>query len=190
MNMKLVHVSEESNIEIFIPRIPYRKDVGQSKGLVWALTEHQLKKFLTPRDCPRITYCTNETTTQEDIQKYFTTSSRYCIAIENCWFKTMANTTIYAYEFDSTNFYFDDDAGFYVSDHTEIPISITKYDDLFETLFEMDIEIRILNNLWGLAEELKKTSLNISMCRMGYAKPKLAFNEAEKPMINTMGKAL
>ena len=40
--MRLFHVSEESNIEIFVPRIPYRKDVDQSKGLVWSLTESQL----------------------------------------------------------------------------------------------------------------------------------------------------
>lgn len=172
--MKLVHVSEESNIEMFIPRIPYRDDVDQSKGLVWALTEHQLKKFLTPRDCPRITYCACETTTQEDIQKYFTTSSRYCVAIENGWYKKMASTTIYAYEFDSGNFYFDAKAGFYVSDQTEKPISTTKYDDLFSTLFEMDVEIRLLNNLWGLAAEIKKTSLHLSMCRMGNAQPKPA----------------
>ena len=36
--MRLFHVSEESNIEIFVPRIPYRKDVDQSKGLIWSLT--------------------------------------------------------------------------------------------------------------------------------------------------------
>jgi len=192
MKMRLVHVSEESNIEVFIPRIPYRNDVDQSKGLVWALTEHQLKKFLTPRDCPRITYCTNETTTQEDIQKYFTTTSHYCVAIENGWFKRMANTIIYAYEFDSANFYFDSKAGFYVSDQTEKPISITKYDDLFNTLFEMDIEIRILNNLWRLADEIGKTSLHLSMCRMGNARPR-PINEVEvleSIMINTEEKAL
>jgi len=170
--MKLFHVSEESNIEVFVPRIPYREDVDQSKGLVWALTEHQLKKFLTPRDCPRITYCANEATTQEDIDKFFTTSSRYCVAIEDIWYKTMANTAIYAYEFDCTNFYFDDKAGFYVSDKTEKPVSLTVYNDLFSTLFELDIEVRILNNLWGLAEAIKETSLHLSMCRMGNAKPR------------------
>jgi len=169
--MKLVHVSEESNIEKFIPRVPYREDVDQSKGLVWALTEHQLKKFLTPRDCPRITYCATDTTTQADIDNFFTTSSRYCIAIENGWFKTMVDTAIYAYEFNPSNFYFDIDAGFYVSDQTEVPISVTRYDDLFGTLFEMNIEIRILNNLWGLAEAVKQTSLHLSMCRMANAKP-------------------
>ena len=171
--MKLVHVSEESNIELFIPRIPYRNDMDKSKGLVWALTEHQLKKFLTPRDCPRITYCSTEKSTQDDIDKFFSSSSRYCLAIENGWYKKMASTTLYAYEFDIANFYFDERAGFYVSDQTENPVSVTKYEDLFDELFKRDIEVRILNNLWGLVEAVEKSSLHLSLCRMGNAKPKL-----------------
>lgn len=170
--MRLVHVSEESNIELFVPRVPYREDMDKSKGLVWALTELQLKKFLTPRDCPRITYRTTETTTQDDIEKFFSSSSRYCIAIEHDWYKKMASTTLYAYEFDTANFYFNERAGFYVSDQTEKPISVTKYDDLFDELIKKDIEIRILNNLWGLVEAVKKSTLHLSLCRMGNAQLK------------------
>ena len=171
--MKLVHVSKEPNIEIFVPRIPNRDDMDKSKGLVWALTEHQLKKFLTPRDCPRISYCAVETTTDDDIINYFHSSSRYCLVIENGWFKRMANTILYVYEFDTRNFYFDDCASFYVSDKTEIPVSVIKYNDLFNELFIRNIEIRIVDNLWGLAEAIKKTSLHLSMCRMVNAKPKI-----------------
>jgi hypothetical protein len=170
--MRLVHVSEESNIELFVPRIPYREDMDKSKGLVWALTELQLNKFLTPRDCPRMAYNTTETTTQDDIEKFFSSSSRYCVAIEHGWYEKMASTTLYAYEFDTKNFYFDERAGFYVSNQTEKPISVTKYDDLFCELINRDIEIRILNNLWGLVEAVKKSSLHLSLCRIGYAKPK------------------
>lgn len=170
--MRLFHVSEEPNIDKFVPRIPYRDDMDKSKGLVWALTEIQLIKFLTPRDCPRIAYRTTETTTQDDIEKFFSSSSRYCIAIENGWYARMANTTLYVYEFDDTNFYFDECAGFYVSDQTKIPISVIKYDDLFNELIKRDIEIRIIDNLWDLAETVKKSSLHLSLCRMGYAKPK------------------
>lgn len=172
--MKLFHVSEESDISEFAPRVPYRDDMDKSKGLVWALTEHQLTKFLTPRDCPRVAYNAIETTTQEDIEQFFHSSSRYCLAIERGWYKIMANTTLYAYEFDPTNFYFDEQASFYVSDQTERPVSIIKYDDLFAELFIRDIEVRILNNLWGLVDAVQKTSLHLSLCRMGNAKPKPA----------------
>ncbi len=169
--MRLFHVSEEADIKKFVPRIPYREDMDKSKGLVWSLTEPPLPHWLTPRDCPRIGYRVTEESTQEDIDRFFASSSRHCVAIEHGWHKRMAETTLYVYEFDSQNFYWDDIAKFYVSDQTEVPISVTEYTDLFEELFRRDIEIRIVNNLWRLAETIQKSSLHASLCRMGNAKP-------------------
>ena len=54
--MRLFHVSEEENIEVFEPRLPNRNDLDKNVGLVWAIDEARLPNFLTPRDCPRITY--------------------------------------------------------------------------------------------------------------------------------------
>lgn len=68
--MRLFHISEESNIEIFNPRIPTRCDLDQSVGLVWAINERCLPNFLTPRDCPRITYHISKNTSEEDIRRY------------------------------------------------------------------------------------------------------------------------
>ena len=36
-DMRLFHVSEESGIRVFEPRIPLRKDLDQTVGLVWAI---------------------------------------------------------------------------------------------------------------------------------------------------------
>ncbi len=54
--MRLFHVSEEGNIDIFNPRIPEREDLDKRVGLVWAIDEKHLANFLTPRNCPRVTY--------------------------------------------------------------------------------------------------------------------------------------
>lgn len=54
--MKLFHVSEESNIALFEPRIPDRDDLNKAIGLVWAIDEDRLPNFLTPRNCPRVTF--------------------------------------------------------------------------------------------------------------------------------------
>ena len=170
--MRLFHVSEESNIKKFIPRIPTRKDMDKSKGLVWSLTEPALPNWLTPRDCPRVGYRINEKTTYDDILKFFSSSSHHCVAIEHGWHIKMIKTTLFIYEFESKNFYYDDQAGFYVSDKTEIPISVTKYENLFEELFRRNIEIRILNNLWKLGEEVQNSSLTWSLCRMINSIPK------------------
>lgn len=154
------------------PRIPYRKDVDHSKGLVWSLEEAPVPHWLTPRDCPRVGYRAIEDSTDEDIAKFFSSSSRHGVAIEHGWHKRMNETVLYLYEFDPTNFYWDDKAGFYVSDKTEVPIAVTKYDNLFDELFRRNIEVRLLNNLWEFSEVVRKSSLKSSLCRMGNAQPK------------------
>ena len=171
VQMRLFHVSEESDIAEFVPRIPYRNDMDKSKGLVWSLTEPSLPNWLTPRDCPRVGYRATDETTQDDISKFFSSTSRHAVAIEHGWYKRMTMTTIYLYEFDVSNFYFDETAGFYVSDKTEKPIAVVKYDDLFEEQFRRNVELRILNNLWELGEAVKKSSLAWSLCRMRNAEP-------------------
>lgn len=169
--MRLFHVSEDANIEQFIPRIPTRrKEMDQTKGLVWALTEPAIPNFLTPRACPRVGYRVNDQTTQEDIAKFFSSSSRHCVAIEQDWHARMLTATLYIYELDPTNFY--PGGGFYVSEQTEIPISMTKYENLYEELFKRNVEVRILDYLWELAEAVKNSTLQFSLCCMAYAKQK------------------
>jgi len=84
----------------------------------------------------------------------------------------MLDTTLYIYEFDSANFYFNERAGFYVSDKTETPIAVRKHENLYETLFRRNVEVRILDGLWDLGEKVQKSSLKWSLCRMANAKPK------------------
>lgn len=172
--MRLFHISEEPDITQFIPRIPERKDLDQSKGLVWALAEQCLPNFLTPRDCPRIAYHASEHTTHEDIQKFFSSSSRHCIAIEYDWYERIHKTRLYLYEFDALNFRLQDScAGYYVSEKTEKPISVTQVDHLFEELFARNVELRMLNNLWFLGDTVQKSTLSWSLCRMRNAKPRV-----------------
>jgi len=53
-----------------------------------------------------------------------------------------------------------------VSEQTEKPISITRIDDIFYELFKRNIEVRILPNLWSMADQVMSSSLNFSLCRM------------------------
>ena len=171
--MRLFHVSEESNIDKFVPRVPTREDMDKSKGLVWALCERCLPNFLAPRDCPRVAYHTNEKTTQADIYKFFSSSSQHCVAIENDWYERMTKTSLYLYEFDTSNFKLQDEvAGYYISEQTEKPISVIRLNNLFGELFERNVEVRILDNLWMLGDAVQQSTLNWSLCRMAYAKQK------------------
>lgn len=172
--MRLFHISQEESINKFIPRTHSRDDLDKTKKFVWSITEQCLPNYLTPRDCPRVTYHCGGQTTQEDIQKFFSSTSRHCVAIESSWYKQMCETTLYLYEFDISNFYLlDECAGYYVSENIEIPVSITKIDNLFDELIKRNVEIRILDELWTLSDEVKKSTLNWSFCRMRNARPKI-----------------
>ena len=172
--MRPFHVSEEPDITRFVPRIPARNDLDKSRGLVWAINEHCLPNFLTPRDCPRVTYHAAEATLLEDIEKFFSSTSQHCVAIEHGWYQRMAEACLYLYEFNAANFYLQDQvAGFYVSEQTETPISVTKIDNLFAAQFKRGVEIRILDNLWALGDAVQKSTLNWSLCRMRNAAPRL-----------------
>lgn len=172
--MRLFHVSEEPNIEIFEPRIPSRDDLDKDIGLVWAIDEHRLPNFLTPRNCPRVTYHIGENTSQLDIDRYFSSSTiSHTIIIENQWFEKMKKTTLYLYEFSTKDFNLQDEiAGYYISKKTQTPIAKYEVKDLFMELFKRNVEIRMVDSLWHIADKIKSTTLHWSICRMAFAQPR------------------
>ncbi len=172
--MRIFHVSEEANIETFHPRVPMRDDLDKAVGLVWAINENCLPNFLTPRNCPRVTYHIGEKTTKSDIDKFFSSSKiNHTVVIEQKWFKPMLDATLYLYEFDISDFELQDViAGYYVSKVKQTPIKKHKIDNLFDELFKRNVEIRMVDNLWEINEKIQNSTLNWSMCRMAYAQPR------------------
>lgn len=169
--MRLFHVSEEKDIKFFKPRIPYRKDLDQSKGLVWTISEERLMNFLTPRNCPRVVYHKRSDSNSEDIEKYMGKRDLNAVmAIEQKWYKEMMNSKLYIYEFDTENFELqDENAGYYVSSQTETPINVIEIDNLFQELFKRNVEVRLVPSLWYVFDEIKESTLGYSMCRMRFA---------------------
>lgn len=166
--MRLFHVSEECDIGIFYPRSPSRIDLDPRTGLVWAVCERTLPNFLTPRDCPRVTYHIRAGTSAEDIDKYISTSGiSHVVVIESGWLETMKNTVLYLYEFNPSGFYLQDEcAGYYVSETSQKPIDKIIIEDVFSELAKRNIELRVTDNLWDICDKIKQTSFNWSMCRM------------------------
>ncbi|MNV94532.1 hypothetical protein D3C71_1893400 [compost metagenome] len=94
----------------------------------------------------------------------------HVVAIEHKWFEIMKQTTLYLYELDSSDFYSQDPgAGYYVSEKSQVPIAKYEISDLFGELFQRNVEVRLLDNLWDLCDTIQKASFYYSMCRMGYA---------------------
>lgn len=169
--MRLFHVSEEKDIAEFIPRTPTRDDLDKNTKLVWAIDEKRLPNFLTPRNCPRVTYYAGENTTASDRDKFFSSRSvSHAIVIENQWFEKIKNTVLYLYEFDEKDFVLQDEvAGYYVARTTQIPKAKYELSDLFSELIKRNVEVRIVDNLWDIAERIEKSTLNWSFCRMNFA---------------------
>lgn len=143
--------------------------------MVWAVDEERLPNFLTPRDCPRVTYHVGKNTNEVDKKSFFTsTSIKHAVVIENNWFDKMKVTTLYLYEFDINDFELQDEiAGYYISKTPQIPIAKHKVSDLFSELMTRNVEIRVVDNLWDIADAIKSSTLNWSLCRMKNAKPKI-----------------
>ena len=171
--MRLFHVSEDPSVGVFHPRLPRRNELDPNVGLVWSLTEPALPNWLFPRECPRVGYRICDNTTPEDAAKFFISGAHHVVAIESDWHERQKNATLYIYEFDPTNFYFDEKAGFYVSQKPETPIDMVTYTDLYGELFRRGTEVRIVNNLWPLRDAVFASSLTAwSFCKMANAKPR------------------
>ena len=172
--MRIFHVSEENDITVFHPRLPDRPDLDPKIGLVWAINDTCLPNFLTPRNCPRVCYHIGATTTEQDKRVFIaSTQCSHVIVIESKWFETMKNTKLYLYEFDIQGFTLQDqNAGYYVSETTQFPIAKFEVENLFEELFKRNVELRVVDNLWDIHDEIQKTSFNWSMCRMRFAQPR------------------
>ncbi len=173
--MRLFHISEESDIKIFEPRTPTRTDLDKSVRLVWAINETCLPNYLTPRNCPRVTYHVGKNTSMSDRLKFFSSPTQtHAVIIERKWYQTMQSTTLYVYEFDPTDFFLQDEiAGYYVAKTAQKPKAKYVVNDLFRELVSRNIEIRIVDNLWNLADEVMQSTLDWSFCKMAFAQPRL-----------------
>ena len=97
----------------------------------------------------------------------------FIIALENAWYQKIQNTTLYCYEFPTGNFQVaDEGAGYYISYETIKPISISRIANPLEELEKRKVELRFMPNLWSLADEIIKSSLQYSLIRMRNAKPR------------------
>ncbi|MEF7492999.1 hypothetical protein V4V34_00310 [Lysinibacillus sphaericus] len=167
--MRLFHVSEDPTITIFYPRIPERPDLDASKGLVWAINERCLPNYLTPRDCPRVCFHAGSQTTEQDRQHYLAIAP-HVVVIESKWLEVLKNTRLYLYEFERKGFTLqDENAGYLVSETAQIPIALFEIEDICSALLERNVELRAVDSLWDIHDEIQHTTLCWSMCRMRLA---------------------
>lgn len=96
------------------------------------------------------------------------------LVIEGKWYEVMKSTTLCLYEFETDDFELQDEiAGYYVAKTTQKPKAMYIIDDLFSELIKRNVKIRIVDNLWHIADQVKASTLNWSLCRMANALPRV-----------------
>jgi hypothetical protein len=182
--MRLFHLSEESTIERFIPRMPKALHQTIQGPVVWAVAEPGLWTYLVPRDCPRITFAAQPETDPGDIERYLDgVPEKKVIALESAWFERCLGTTLYCYELDPARFsLYDPHAHYYLSVAQELPIEIREISSPLHELARIGIEVRITPSLWELRERIFHTSLSWGFIRMRNATPPQQGYEAYIPL--------
>lgn len=170
--MKLFHISEEPDIKVFRPR-PSPQVYDSIKGdVVFAISEELLHNYLLPRDCPRVTYYRGTETSEEDVKKFFGNSkANYIVNIEEDRKERIENAVLYKYEMPLENFILlDKIAGYYITYKEVIPQSMEIVKDLYKELDKRKVELRFNHDLYKIAKNVKKSSLNFSIIRLRNAK--------------------
>jgi hypothetical protein len=164
----LFHISEEANIQLFQPR----PSEYTAEPAVWALDALHLRNYLVPRDCPRVTYYAGAQTTSAD-RTQFLGSSSAVVAIEQDWVNRVRQCRLYCYTLASHTFEcIDECAGYFISRVAVAPVAVELVEDVVFELQRRGVEIRILPNLWSLADAVVASSLSFSNIRMRNARPR------------------
>ena len=174
MKPRLFHVSEECGIGRFEPRPPPSPDAGVVGDAVWAVAESHLVNFLTPRDCPRITFRAGPDTSEDDRARFLARTERV-VAFEEDWLERVRTCTLYLYEMPPATFEeVLPEAGYWISREAVTPAGVIGQSDLITALAKAGAEVRILDDFWPLADAVAASTLKFSILRKRNAKPRFS----------------
>jgi len=172
MKPRLFHVSEEAGIGRFEPRPPPSPDAGVVGDAVWAVAESHLVNYLTPRDCPRITFRAGPDTSEGDRARFLAGAERV-VAFEEDWLERVRAGTLYLYEMPPPTFEEAlPEAGYWISREAVTPNGVVVESDLMGALATPGVDVRTLKDFWPLADAVAASSLQFSILRKRNAKPR------------------
>jgi hypothetical protein len=155
----LWHVSEEPDIERFVPR----------KGLVWAIDTRHLPLYWFPRDCPRATFWAQSDTSDENVELWLGGDRAQRVhVIESAWLEPMRNTRVVAYRMPEATFVPTD--RFWISHEAVDPLEVVELGDLRHRHAEARIELRVEPALYPLWDAVVASTLDFSGIRLRNAR--------------------
>lgn len=175
--MKVFHFSDDGGIARFVPRavsVPSRRPPGLdwlNGPLVWAVDETRQGAYLFPRDCPRIILWATNDTTDEDRVRWLGAGGVGMLAyVESEWLDRLRQASLFRYEFSAGSFEpVPGDPWMLVSRRPEVPMRVTRFDELTEALQEAGVELTPVPSLEPLRPAWTST-LHVSGIRLRNAR--------------------
>ena len=159
----LWHVSEDPALEVFHPH--HNELHALDEPLVWAVDTRYWWLYWFPRDCPRACFNANDTTTDDDVDRWLDGDrERRVSVIESAWLDRFRSARVYAYLLPPETFEPWDK--FHVSRETVVPLQRVELGDLLSRHAEAANELRIAPSLYPLWDRVIETSLDFSGIRL------------------------
>ena len=168
MLQPLFHVSEQSDIQVFEPRMPPTVHAEINFPVVWAVDHRHLANYLVPRECPRVCFHRQKNSSADDCELFIGNSgARHVVAIEASWLERTVNAAMWVYEFAPEPFTCADaTAGYFVSPVSVTPRSRRRVESPLAELVASGVELRVVPYLTALATAIGSSSLAFSCIRM------------------------
>ena len=165
--IKIYHVSEQSDIRVFEPR-----QVSSGESLVWAIDDEHLRNYLVPRECPRVTFYAGPGTAAADRER-FLGSSAAVLAIESAWFERVRACRLFCYHLPAGTFECSDKtAEYFVSRTAVTPTLVDVIHDPVVAILRRGVELRVVPDLWPLRDAVIGSTLQFSIIRWRNASPR------------------
>jgi len=89
------------------------------------------------------------------------------IVMEQTWLARFNNTALYVYEMPVAPFELADaSAGYYISRHAIIPVSVREVREPASEIMQRAYEIRYVPDLWSMRDGVVRSTLDYSIIRM------------------------
>ncbi len=169
----LWHASEDATIFRFEPRLPANRDAAVAEPAVWSVDDDRLAHYLLPRDCPRVCLHATQGSSDEDVARLLGTRSTRVVAIEAAWRERAEAAPLWLYELPPATFKcVDPTAGYFVSMLGVTPIRRVHLPSALKALQARGVEVRVLDTLWPLVDQVVGSTLAFSCIRLRNAQPR------------------
>jgi hypothetical protein len=163
----LWHYSEDPAIERFLPHVPVTNP--DQPPMVWTIDDEHAPLLWFPRDCPRITFWTDDGSPAD---RFGATTASRVHAMEPGWVERMRTCQLFVYRFAVDGFQpWPDADGYWVADEERSPLDVAPVGDLFELHRQRGIELRFLDDLRSLRDAVIASGYRFSMTRMRNISP-------------------